>query len=181
MLRDSINNAIQYLLEGHEVQVSLDLIRDGLSASVLYSMDVEEFLRDIAFDYEEYHEQVIDIMNTYGIEVPFGIKSKHFVSGIKKRLENLLFFIESDDAYDIHTTIKYIFAMAVDVQIYLTANEVITYGTREPRLIYTVTVYNHADGELSETYTTYELSIALGLFKTEFFAALDKYYSLKDE
>ncbi len=98
MLRDSINNAIQTLLEGHEVQVSLDLIRDGLSAGVFCSMDVEEFLRDIAFDYEEYHEQVIDIMNTYGIEVPFGIKSKHLVSDIQKRLENLLFFIESDDA-----------------------------------------------------------------------------------
>ncbi len=86
----------------------------------------------------------------------------------------------SDDDFDIHTTIKYIFAMAVDVQIYLTASEIITYNAREPRLVYTITVYNHADGELSETYTTYELSIALGLFKTEFLAALDNYYTLKD-
>jgi hypothetical protein len=92
------------------------------------------------------------------------------------RYENI-----SDDAYDINTTLKYIFAMAVDVQIYLTANELIAYGTRDPRLVYTVTVYNHANGELSETYTTYELTIALGLFKTEFFAALDNYYTLKDE
>ena len=30
--------------------------------------------------------------------------------------------------------------MAVDIQIYLTANEMITYGTRNHRLVYNVTV-----------------------------------------
>ncbi|MGV2831321.1 hypothetical protein [Myxosarcina sp. GI1(2024)] len=85
------------------------------------------------------------------------------------------------DAYDVHTTLKYIFARAEDVQIYLTANELITCGTRNPRLVYSVTVYNHIAGELLETYTTYELSIALSLIKTEFLAALDNYYTLKDE
>ena len=87
----------------------------------------------------------------------------------------------NEDEIDIQTTIKYILGMAVDVQIYLTANEMITYGIRDPRLIYNVTVYNHVDGQLSETYTTYELAIALRLFKTEFLGSLDNYYSLKDE
>lgn len=87
----------------------------------------------------------------------------------------------NEDEYDLQTTIKYILGMAVDIQIYLTANEIITYGTRNPRLVYNVTVYNHVDGQLSETYTTYELAIALGLFKTEFLGSLDNYYTLKDE
>lgn len=87
----------------------------------------------------------------------------------------------SSDAFDIHTTLKYIFARAEDVQFYLTANEMITYGIRDPRLVYSVTVYNHVNGELSETYATYELSIALSLLKTEFLAALNNYYTLKDE
>ncbi len=87
----------------------------------------------------------------------------------------------SDDAYDIHTTLKYIFAMAEDVQIYLTANEMVSYESRNPRLVYLVTVYNHVNGNLSETYATYELSIALELFKIEFLNALDNYYSLREE
>ena len=36
----------------------------------------------------------------------------------------------------------------------------ITYGTRNPRLVYNVTVYNHVDGQLSETYVTHKLAIA---------------------
>lgn len=60
-------------------------------------------------------------------------------------------------------------------------NEIITYGSCNPRLVYNVTVYNHVDGQLSETYTTYELAIALRLFKTEFLGSLDNYYTLKDE
>ena len=62
----------------------------GLNSRNLDAKDIEEIIRDIALDNDDYRERVLDMTTAYRVKVPIEIKTTHFIKDLGNRLYRLL-------------------------------------------------------------------------------------------